>query len=155
MKGNDRLIGYTATWGQPSFPLPCQSLPRGGGAAASCCPSRRKGCLRPGLSPAPLRTSTFQPVLAFLHVTGEIAHSVEEAEASPACRSPAGHLAFSPSIPFAGFFNLHYVTVFIGRSEILRGIDRRKYQTIYLSPIVLSLRQGLLVAQAVLELCPM
>lgn len=127
--------------GQPSFPLPCQSLPRGGGAAAPLLskPEEERLLLA---SPipflVPLRTHTFQPVLAFLHVTSEIAHSLEEAEASPACRSPAGLLAFSPFIPFVGFFNLDYVTVFIRRSEILRGIDRRKYQIIYLSPIVLS-----------------
>lgn len=65
------------------------------------------------LSLGPPQRPTFQPVLAFLHVTSEIAHSLEEAEASPACRSPAGHLDFSPFTPLVGFFNLHYVAVFI------------------------------------------
>lgn len=64
---------------------------------------------------------TFQPALAFLHVTSEIAHSLEEAEASLGRGSPAGHLTFSPFAPFIGSLDFHYVAVFIRWSEILYG----------------------------------
>lgn len=62
---------------------------------------------------------TFQPVPVLCHLTGEVAHGPEEAEAS-AARSPVRRqLIFCLFAPFIGFFNFHNVAAFIRWPEIL------------------------------------
>lgn len=82
------------------------------------------GCFFPG------HWLTFQPVPALLHLACQVAHCLEEADASPACWAPGGCPAFSPFTPFIWFFNFHDVALFVGWTKILSGEAMTKYQII-------------------------
>lgn len=80
-------------------------------------PSQREGCLAGLALPGcffPGQLLTFQPAPALLHLSREVAHCLEEADALTTCGAPGHSPAFSPFTPFMGLFNFHDVALFVG-----------------------------------------